>query len=139
LACIKAIAMDMWDPYIKQVFVLKRKEGMSHDDFRKYYLEHHAPLVLESLPAIEKYVINFIRQGKRGADYDAVTEIFWSDFETFVGLTDTYQKKVAHDEDNFDEPVKSQIVDLLKKPVENVDSENILSKLLRRAQYCSFT
>jgi len=38
-----------------------------------------------------------------------------------------------------DAPVKSQIVDLHEKPVENVDSENSLSKLLKRAQYCSFT
>ena len=38
-----------------------------------------------------------------------------------------------------DAPVKSQIVDLHEKPVENIDSENSLSKLLKRAQYCSFT
>jgi len=40
---------------------------------------------------------------------------------------------------SFSAPVKSQPADLHEKPIENVDSENILSKLLKRAQYCSFT
>jgi uncharacterized protein (TIGR02118 family) len=88
---------------IKQMFLIKRKEGISHDDFRKYYLEHHAPIVKEAFPEIIKYVINFIHQGKRGSVYDAITEIYWPDFETLKRLndSDTYQKKIAPDEKNF--------------------------------------
>jgi len=36
-------------------------------------------------------------------------------------------------------PVKSQLADMHEKPVENVDSENILPKLFKRAQHGSFT
>jgi uncharacterized protein (TIGR02118 family) len=88
---------------IKQMFLIKRKEGISHDDFRKYYLEHHAPIVKEAFPEIIKYVINFIHQGKRGSVYDAITEIYWPDFETLKRLndSDTYQKTIAPDEKNF--------------------------------------
>ena len=88
---------------IKQVFLIKRKEGLSHDEFRKYYVERHAPLVKEAFPQIVKYVINFVHQGKRGAAYDAMTEIYWPDFETLKRLneSDVYQKKVAPDEMNF--------------------------------------
>jgi len=49
------------------------------------------------------------------------------------------EKDLSFSWPKVDAPVKSQIVDLHEKPVENVDSENSLSKLLKRAQYCSFT
>src|ERR1035437_8107285 len=88
---------------IKQMFLIKRKEGISHNDFRKYYLEHHAPIVKEAFPEIIKYVINFIHQGKRGSVYDAITEIYWPNYETLkmINGSDTYQKTIAPDEKNF--------------------------------------
>ena len=88
---------------IKQMFLIKRKPGISHDEFRKYYLEHHAPLVKQAFPDIVKYVINFVRQGKRESGYDAVTEIVWPDFETLKRLndSDTYQKTIVPDEAKF--------------------------------------
>ena len=88
---------------VKQMFLIKRKEGMSHDDFRKYYLEQHAPLVRKAFPEIIRYAINFVHQGKREAVYDAVTEIVWPDFETLKRLKDssTYQREIVPDEANF--------------------------------------
>ena len=88
---------------IKQMFLIKRKQGISHDEFRKYYVERHAPLVKQTFPEIMKYVINFVHQGKREAAYDAVTEIHWPDFETIKRLkdSDTYRKKIVPDEANF--------------------------------------
>jgi len=40
---------------------------------------------------------------------------------------------------NIDAPVKSQLADLQEKPVENVDSENILPSVLKCVRNCSFT
>ena len=88
---------------VKQMFLIKRKEGMSHEDFKKYYLEHHVPLVKKAFPDIVRYTINFVHQGKREALYDALTEIVWADFETLKRLKDsnTYQREVVPDEANF--------------------------------------
>lgn len=88
---------------IKQMFIVKRKEGISHEEFKKYYTEHHAPIVKEAFPQLMKYVINFVHQGKKGSEWDAITELYWPDFETLKKLndSDTYQKKIAPDEPNF--------------------------------------
>jgi hypothetical protein len=41
---------------IKQIFTFKRKSGMSFDEFLRYYLEVHVPLVKKSVPEIRKYM-----------------------------------------------------------------------------------
>lgn len=88
---------------VKQLFLIKRKEGMSLEDFRKYYVERHAPMVKEAFPQISKYVINFVNQGKKATAYDAVTEISWPDIETLKKLSDSaiYREKIGPDEANF--------------------------------------
>jgi len=88
---------------IKQIFLIKRKQGMSPDAFKAYYLGHHVPLVKAAFPELVKYVINFVQQGKRAAAYDAMTELYWPDFETLKGLkeSDAYRTKIAPDELNF--------------------------------------
>ena len=88
---------------IKQMFLVKRKDGLTHEEFKKYYLEHHIPIVKEAFPDLIKYVVNFVNQGKRGSEYDAITELYWPSFETLKKLNDgdTYQTKIAPDESNF--------------------------------------
>jgi hypothetical protein len=85
---------------IKQVFLIKRKNEMSHEEFKKYYLGHHVPLIKEAFPELIKYVINFVHQGKRETEYDCITELYWPSFETLkkLGDADVYQKKVIPDE-----------------------------------------
>ncbi len=74
---------------IKLVFVLRRKEGMSAEEFRRYWLEQHGPLargLLESLGA-HRYVqthtldtdLNAALAASRGAGdpYDGLAEIWW--------------------------------------------------------------
>jgi uncharacterized protein (TIGR02118 family) len=75
---------------IKLVFVLHRKEGMSPEEFRRYWLEDHGPLargILESLGA-HRYVqshaldteLNAAMASSRGSDTaDGVAEIWWDD------------------------------------------------------------
>lgn len=88
---------------IKQVFVMKRKPGMSFEKFKKYYLEVHAPLVKNSFPEIRKYVVNLALQRDKETPYDAITEIYWDDFETIVKIakSDTYKNVIRPDEEKF--------------------------------------
>jgi uncharacterized protein (TIGR02118 family) len=89
---------------IKQVFMVKRKAGMSFEEFKKYYFGVHAPLVMKSFPEITKYVVNLAvqRPGKETA-YDAITEICWPDFETLLKIakSDTYKNVIRPDEERF--------------------------------------
>lgn len=88
---------------IKQIFSIKRKPGMSFDEFKKYYLEVHAPLVKKSFPEIRKYVVNFALQRGKETPYDAITAIYWDDFDTIVrnAKSDTFRNVIMPDEDNF--------------------------------------
>jgi len=88
---------------VKQIFLVKKKPGMTFDDFRKYYLGVHAPLVKKSFPEIRKYVVNFALQRGKETLYDAITEIYWDDVETIIraAKSGTYQKTIGPDEKNF--------------------------------------
>ena len=88
---------------IKQIFMVKRKSGMSFEEFKKYYFEVHAPLVKKSFPEISKYVVNLVLQRGKETPYDAITEIGWPDFETLLKIakSDTYKNVIRPDEEKF--------------------------------------
>ena len=88
---------------IKQIYFIKRKPGMSFEEFKKYYLEVHAPLAKKSFPEIRKYIINFALQRGKETFYDAVTEVCLDDLETAIRLakSDTYRNIIFPDEENF--------------------------------------
>lgn len=72
---------------IKNIALLKRKEGLTRDQFIEYYETKHAPLILTLMPGIERYVRNFLSdEGNRYVfpnagpiDFDVVTEIWLKD------------------------------------------------------------
>ena len=88
---------------VKQIFTMKRKRGMTFGEFKKYYLEVHAPLVKRSFSEIRRYVVNLALQRGKETPYDAVMEIWWDDLETIVRIakSDTYRNVIMPDEDNF--------------------------------------
>ena len=45
---------------VKLMYIITPKPGMSRDDFQRYWLESHAPIVRE-IPHLERYVINIFR------------------------------------------------------------------------------
>ena len=45
---------------VKLMYVLGPKAGMSRDEFQRYWLETHAPIVKE-IPHLARYVINVFR------------------------------------------------------------------------------
>jgi len=88
---------------VKQIFAIKRKPGMTFEEFKRYYLAVHAPLVRKSFPEIRKYVVNLALQRGKETPYDAVTEIYWDNVETIIRIakSDTYKNVIMPDEDNF--------------------------------------
>jgi uncharacterized protein (TIGR02118 family) len=62
---------------LKVISLLKRKEGMSFEEFRHWALEVHPPLG-KQLPGIRKYRMSVVLEDNPDLPYDAVSE-FWFD------------------------------------------------------------
>src|SRR5215470_11530204 len=45
---------------VKLMYIITPKAGMSRDEFQRYWLQTHAPIVKE-IPHLERYVINVFR------------------------------------------------------------------------------
>jgi uncharacterized protein (TIGR02118 family) len=102
---------------IKTIALIKRKPGMSMEDFARHYEEVHAPLALTHFPTFRKYVRNYVvaMPGTDEPDFDCITE-FWfddldgamkvqeilGDFETEVG------KIFLADEEKFQDRAKTR-------------------------------
>ena len=76
---------------IKVVFLVKRAEGISHDDFVRHLLEHHVPLALRHHPRLRKYSSAPIMPGTENpGEFDAVAELYFDSVEDFrSGLYDS--------------------------------------------------
>lgn len=93
---------------IKMIITIKRREGMSHDDFVRYQRETHRPLLL-SIPEADRYIRRFVvsypipAPGYSGPDYDAVVEAW---FDSMADMDALYSSRnfvdvVAPDHQNF--------------------------------------
>jgi uncharacterized protein (TIGR02118 family) len=112
---------------IKLVFTLRRREGMSREEFQRYWREQHAPLVTSHAEAlhIRRYVQTHARETdldelistSRGSEpgfYDGVAELWWDSVEELVAAyaTDAGQAAGAallEDEQRF--------IDLARSPL----------------------
>ena len=63
---------------IKSISLIRRKAGVTPEEFRRHYEEVHAPLALTCLPGLKKYVRNYVVGDVFGApaDFDVASE-FW--------------------------------------------------------------
>jgi uncharacterized protein (TIGR02118 family) len=103
---------------IKLAILLKRRKGMSHQEFLDYRRDVHAPLLL-SIPETKKYVRKFIvstpveAEGYQHSPYDAMVEAWFNsvqDLNAFY-LSDNFVNKVDIDHINFlDVPAAVRLV-----------------------------
>jgi uncharacterized protein (TIGR02118 family) len=74
----------------KVMVMIKRKPGMSMEDFIAYYENNHAPLGASKVPNLKRYVRHFIRpygneiySADSESSYDVLTEIWFDDKADF--------------------------------------------------------
>ncbi|QDX79891.1 hypothetical protein B9N43_00655 [Denitratisoma sp. DHT3] len=91
---------------IKSIAMMKRKPGISHEEFVRYYEEVHAPLGLKHFP-FARYVRNFVKPipGQEEPPFDVITE-FWfaneDDHRKALEFNATPAAKIfREDEDRF--------------------------------------
>jgi uncharacterized protein (TIGR02118 family) len=70
---------------IKSVGLLTRKEGLTHEDFVKHWLEVHAPLA-HAVPGVRRYVQSHIVEERKRPDIpstdieiDGIAELWYDD------------------------------------------------------------
>jgi len=100
-------------PAVKIIALLKRKPGLSMEEFIDYYENRHVPLVLKLVPFIMDYRRNFVKSGSAieamdGAapDCDVITEAWFASYEDFeqfniVGGRPETREAIIRDELNF--------------------------------------
>lgn len=103
---------------IKMVYGVRKREDLSSEEFYKYWLEQHGPLVKKHAPAVrmKKYVqshsvstpVAALAQEVRGMTqtYDGITECWWTSLEDLMEALQTPEgatanEALAKDEANF--------------------------------------
>ena len=73
---------------IKAIGLIKRKPGLSREEFVKHYEEVHAPLALKYFPTIKRYVRNHIitPSGAEEPQFDCITEFWYDDMEGYQAV-----------------------------------------------------
>lgn len=97
----------------KAVLLLKRRPGMTRDDFVAYYEGVHAKLGERLLPTVERYMRRYLKPFPGSADgqdaetdYDVITELWFRDRPAFeaamAGLGEpATAKELAQDEERL--------------------------------------
>ena len=95
---------------IKVIAMMKRKGGITPEEFERYWYEDHAPLGFKVLPddiRIQGYVQNYtIRtEGDQEPEFDGLVEFCFDDMQTFqrwfVWFMGDGGKVLRDDEKNF--------------------------------------
>lgn len=95
---------------IKLIAGVKRKGGLTLEDFKNYWRDKHAPLALKILPKapnVQRYVHNYglAMEGLGEPALDGIGEIWFRDLDAFLESTQWFMgdggKPLRDDEENF--------------------------------------
>ena len=92
---------------VKLIALLKRKDGVSAEEFSRYWHDEHGPLIASSFPKIRRYVQNHAVKLEGGGEpkVDGVVELWFDDLQTWKEFADMYRsekgKVIADDEEKF--------------------------------------
>ena len=87
---------------VKSLSLLVRKDGMTHEQFMKHWVEIHAPLALK-VPGLRRYVQSHIRDERRrpdipwiGIEVDGIAETWYDDADAMARAVATPEMKALH-------------------------------------------
>ncbi len=93
---------EMKKTYTKRLGILRRKDGITHQEFVEHWLQRHAALCVK-LPGLRRYSINLVdRQRFPNFDYDGFSELWFDSEEALnAGLQSEEGKILLADLPNF--------------------------------------
>lgn len=65
---------------IKAIYLIRRKPGMSAEDFHRYWREVHGAIAAR-IPGLRRYVQCHVIESDAGAAYDGAAEVWFDDME----------------------------------------------------------
>ena len=83
---------------------LRRREDLSEEDFRAYWVNKHAPIARDGYQFLTGYVVNAVTRVPQGQEqpYDGVAELTWEDREGFsADMKSEAAKRATDDLANF--------------------------------------
>jgi uncharacterized protein (TIGR02118 family) len=96
---------------VKAIALLKRKSGLSREEFVRHYEDVHAPLILKHLSTVRRYARNYVTTlvvtppGAEEPDFDSITELWFDDIEGYKAMTrvrgSAAGKVIEDDEETF--------------------------------------
>ena len=99
----------------KLLLFLKRKPGLSREEFRDYYEGRHVPLCLKYMAGAERYVRRYLEPtpGMSEPEFDVITELWFKDRRSVDSVLATLTKDampadVITDELNLFDRTKSR-------------------------------
>jgi uncharacterized protein (TIGR02118 family) len=106
---VSTVALDVKEsPVIKVFGYLKRKPGLSPEEFADYYEHNHVPLVLSTAFIPSVYKRNYIQRGDafniEGDEigFDCMTELVFADRDELLAwMTSLGIDEIARDEERF--------------------------------------
>ena len=93
---------------------LKKKDAMSVDEFRDYWVTKHAPIAGDGYEHLMGYVVNLVTRVPEGqqAPYDGVAELTWDSREDFkADMASEPARRATEDLENFTEEFGLLFVD----------------------------
>ena len=101
---------------IKGMSLIKKKAGITQEEFSRHYEEVHVPLALEYFP-FKRYVRNYVIKPPDAEEpwFDCITEVWFETMEDCqaaaeFSVSEAY-KVIAEDEEKFMD--RSKIIDFL--------------------------
>ncbi len=119
---------------VKLMFCVRRKPGLSAADFRRYWIENHAPLVKKHASALgaKRYVqshtvdddMNAALRASRGAmqAFDGIAEVWWDSRDALTAALSRPEAQAAGDELLEDE---REFIDLARSSLFLTDEHEI--------------
>jgi uncharacterized protein (TIGR02118 family) len=97
---------------VKVVVLLTRREGMSREEFERYWREQHLPLVAQ-LPGLRRLVVNYVLPDPNdpAPAYDGVAEDWFDDLQAHdAALASPQGQAVLADAPNFLDMTRFQLM-----------------------------
>ena len=94
---------------VKLMYIITPKPGLSRDEFERYWLDTHAPIVKE-IPHLERYVINVFRprSGTAPSTIGGVAEQWFASAEAMrAAFATAAAERARADISNFADAAKS--------------------------------
>jgi uncharacterized protein (TIGR02118 family) len=96
---------------VKAIALIKRRAGLSREEFVRHYEDVHAPLILKHLPTVRRYARNYVTSlvvaptCAEELDFDCITELWFDDMEGYKAMTRVRSsaagKVIEDDEETF--------------------------------------